>query len=250
MSLQYTIYNIVTSKQKKANTKNIIFPYKSMYRRRQYSRKRTYRKARSTRSRPTLARKVRKVISRMAEHKQSEYSQGNAPYAATVPIVAGANAAVALVNIAQGSDNSNRIGDQVTGYTIVRGMIRNTSSTAACIARVTIIQDTAQSNTISANVAPVQSNIFVNPTDLYSQELVKQRRYNIIHKRVYNLGPSVSGSGQIQFTFKIPKRILNWTAGTTAVTDMSKGLSYILMESEIATNLQYTVEALTLFTDI
>lgn len=213
------------------------------------SRRRTHRKAKSTRSRPTFAKKVAKVISRKAEHKQSELSLSSVPYATAVPIVAGANAFINLTAIAQGTDNSNRLGDQVTGYVKITGMVRNTTA-GACCARITILQDIAQSNTISANTVPVQSSIYVNATDLYSSEFIKQRRYNVIKHRTYNLGTVASGSGQQQFTFIVPKRVMNWTAGTTAATDMSKGISYILMESEVAATLQWTFNAVTYFTDL
>lgn len=186
----------------------------------------------------------------MSEHKQSEIQLGNVPYATAVPIVAGANAFINLTTIAQGTDNSNRIGDQVEGYVHVKGMIRNTSATNSYVARLTVVTDVAQSNTISANTVPVQSNIYVNVTDLFSDELIKQRRYNIVKHRVVTLGPSISGSANYRFDFRIPKRILNWTAGTTAATDMAKGLSYILIESEAASVLQYTFNSVTYFTDL
>lgn len=213
-----------------------------------FRKKRIYKKRTSKKG--SFAKKVNKVIARKAEHKQNESSLDTVPYANAVPIVAGANGFNALTAIAQGTDNSNRIGDQAEGYVLVKGMIRNTSATVGCVARLTVVQDTAQSNTISANVAPVQSNIYITATDLYTNEFVKQRRYNVVKHQTWNLGPSVSGSGQIQFNFKIPKRILNWTAGSTAATDMSKGLSYLLIESEVASILEYTFNACTYFTDL
>lgn len=196
-----------------------------------------------------FTKRVKKVINRMAEHKQSEISLDTVPYANAVPIVAGANAFIALTTLAQSTDNSGRLGDQVEGWVKIRGMVRNTTA-AACVCRLTVVQDIAQSNTISANTVPVQSNIYVTPTDLYSNEFIKQRRYNIIKHKVYNLGPVSSGSGQMQFSFKIPKRIMNWTAGTAAATDMSKGLSYLAAESEVASALEWTFNACTYFTDL
>lgn len=223
--------------------------------RRRFSKKRYIRKSISKAVRAAkgavFTYKVKKVIQRMAEHKQNEITLDSAvPYASLVPVAAGANGFNLLTAIAQGTDNSNRLGDQASGYVVVKGMIRNTSSTAANVVRLTVVTDTAQSNTISANVAPVQSNIYVNPTDLYSTEFVKQRRYNIVHRRIWNLGPSISGSGQKQFMFKIPKRILNWTAGSTAATDCSKGISYLLLEAEVASTVENTFNACTYFTDL
>lgn len=198
----------------------------------------------------SLSMKVKKILSRSSEHKQNEYTFGAVPYATAVPIIAGANVFTPLSVIAQGTDNSNRIGDQVTGYVHIKGMIRNTSATNSYVARMSVVTDTAQSNTISANVVPVQSNIYVSATDLFSDEFQKQKRYNVIKRKVVNLGPSISGSANFHFNFRLPKRLLNWTAGSTAATDMSKGMSYILFESEAAAVLQYTFNAVTYFTDM
>lgn len=199
----------------------------------------------------TLASKVKKVIARAAEHKQNEITLDSAvPYGSLVPIAAGANGFNLLTALAQGTDNSNRIGDQAQGYVLVRGMVRNTSATASCVVRMTCVQDIAQSNTISANIAPVQSNIYVNSTDLFSNEFIKQRRYNVIKHKIWTLGPSVSGSASYSFSFKVPKRLLNWTAGTSAATDCSKGISYLLFESEVASIIEYTFNACTYFTDL
>lgn len=218
-----------------------------MFRRR--FKKRTFR--RKATKRPTLAKKVKKVIHRMAEHKQSEITLDNAvPYGSLVPVVAGANGFNLLTAIAQGSDNSNRIGDQVEGYVLVTGMVRNISATASVVVRMTTVTDIAQSNTISANIAPVQSNIYVNSTDLFSKELIKQRRYNVVKHKIWTLGPTVSGSASAHFSFRLPKRVMNWTAGTTAATDCAKGISYLLFEAEVASVVEFTFNACTYFTDL
>lgn len=203
------------------------------------------------RTRTTLSKKIKKTIHRMAEHKQNEITLDSAvPYGSLVPVAAGANIFNLVTAIAQGSDNSNRIGDQVEGYVRITGMVRNTSATASVVVRMTAVTDIAQSNTISANTAPVQSNIYVNPTDLFSKELIKQRRYNIVKHKIWTLGPTVSGSASYQFSFNIPKRIMNWTAGTAAATDVAKGISYLLFESEVASVVEYTFNACTYFTDL
>lgn len=205
---------------------------------------------RSTKHGGTLAKKIKKTIHRMAEHKQNEFSSDAVPYGNLVPIAAGANTYINLVSIAQGSDNSNRIGDQVEGYVHVKGMVRNTSATNSYVSRMSVVVDTAQANSISSNTVPVQSNIFVTPTDLYSDEYQKQKRYNVIKKKVVNLGPSISGSASYNFNFRLPKRIMNWSAGTAAATDMSKGIPYILFEAEAASVLEYVFTAATYFTDM
>lgn len=216
---------------------------------RRKSRKRTFHRKRKSQAK-FIARIARKTIKRAAEHKRNELSLDLAPYANAVPVVAGVNAFVTLCSIPQGVTNATRLADIITASLRVKGMVRNLSATDACVLRVCVVVDTAQSNLIGTNVAPINSQIFANPTDLLSHELVVQRRYNIIHNRVYNLGPSISGSGQKMFSFSIKKRKIYFSGVAAALADNSKGHPYILLECENAAQAQQAWNAVTFFTDM